>query len=132
MRAVTDKTMLVQTRQKNTKIFDYALKGNLIDFYRDEIEERKQVNFPPFTTAIKLSLSGEKKSVAEKMKEIVTYLAPYELSVFEAFVGGVGKEYTVHGILMMPKGEWPDATLLSKLRALPPSVSVKIDPDTLL
>ncbi len=137
VRALTDKVMLVQTRQKQTKIFDYALKGNLVDFYRDEIEERKQVNFPPFTTAIKISLSGDKRTVAEKMKEITTLLAPTEVSVFEAFVGSgtlalAKKEYIMHGVMMIPKGQWVDPILLQKLRSLPLSASVKIDPDTLL
>jgi primosomal protein N' (replication factor Y) len=132
MRALTEKTMLVQTRQKNTKIFDYALKGNLIDFYRDEIEERKQVNFPPFTTAIKISMQGDKKVVGEKMKEIVALVAPREISVFEGFVPGKAQEYTLHGVILLPKGQWVDAKLLDVLRSLPPSITVKIDPDTLL
>ena len=67
----------------------------------------------------------------EKMKSIALSLVPYEVSVFEAFVG-VAKEYTVHGVIMVPKGQWPDTVLLHKLRELPPAVSIKIDPDTLL
>ena len=133
IRNVTEKHMLVQTRQKNTTIFDNALKGNLIDFYRDEIEERKQVNFPPFTTAIKITIRAEKKIATEMMKEIVDLISPIEISVFESFLSSEQKQmFILHGVIMLPRGEWPHMKLIQKLRSLPPSISIKIDPDTLL
>ncbi|MDQ5949381.1 MAG: hypothetical protein QG589_507, partial [Patescibacteria group bacterium] len=76
LRSVSEKQMLVQTRQVNTKIFDYALRGNLADFYRDEIDERKQVGYPPFVTYIKLTIEGEKQTVKKQMTEIATALHP--------------------------------------------------------
>jgi primosomal protein N' (replication factor Y) len=136
IRAFTQKKMLVQTRQKENspghKIMDYALKGNLIDFYRDEIEERKLVNYPPFSVFIKLSIKGDKKIIREKMENIKKdfALSSHELSVFDAF--GAEKANTVHGLLTLPTENWPNPVLLAKLRALPLSVQIKVDPDTLL
>ncbi|MEQ1561198.1 MAG: hypothetical protein ABL899_00580 [Nitrospira sp.] len=132
LRAMSEKNMLVQTRQENTKIFDYALKGNLMDFYRDEIEERKEIGFPPFTTYIKITLEGEKSAVKKEMDKISEILKPYELSIFDAFNPGIKGKHTMHGLISLLKGQWVDKTLLEKLRGLPPNVTIKIDPDTLL
>ncbi len=132
LRALAEKKMIVQTRQENTKIFDHALRGNLIDFYRDEIEDRKQIGYPPFVTYIKITLEGDKVAVKKQMADIGELLKPYELSVFEAFNPGAKSKYAMHGLLSLPRGKWVDSELLAKLRALPPQCSIKIDPDTLL
>lgn len=133
MRALTQKNMIVQTRQENIPLFDHALKGNLIDFYRDEIQERKEINYPPFVTNIKLTIEGSRVAIKKQMDEIVENLKPFEVSVFEAFspkkTAGV---YTLHGLITLPKNDWVNDDLLAKLRQLPPFVMIKIDPDTLL
>ncbi len=132
LRALSDKKMLIQTRHTETKIFDYAIMGNLIDFYRDEIDERKNMNFPPFVTHIKISIEGTKAAVKKQMEEITGTLKPYELAVFDAFNPGKNSGSVIHGLITLPRGEWVDKILLEKLRALPPFVAVRVDPDTLL
>lgn len=132
LRSRTQKNILIQTRQENTKIFDYALKGNLTDFYRDEIEERKQIGYPPFVTYIKISLEGEKNTVKEKMERVSKYIKPFELQIYDAWNPGSSKSHTIHGLVGIPKKEWVNKELLDKLRGLPPEFTVKIDPSTLL
>src|SRR3989344_2073751 len=132
MRAIAEKSFLVQTRQDKTKIFDYALKGNLLDFYRDEIEDRKSIGYPPFTTYIKITSEGEKNAVKKQMEEITEVMKPFELNVFDAFTPGSRTKFTMHGLISLPKGKWVDKNLLEKLRILPQNCVVKIDPVTLL
>ncbi len=132
LRVLAEKKMIVQTREENTKIFDHALRGNLIDFYRDEIEDRKQIGYPPFVTYIKITLEGDKVTVKNQMTDIGELLKPYELSVFEAFNPGAKSKFMMHGLISLPRGKWVDGELLAKLRALPPQCAIKIDPDTLL
>ncbi|MES2213207.1 MAG: hypothetical protein V4473_00020 [Patescibacteria group bacterium] len=132
LRSLTDGRMFVQTRQKDTRLFDYALRGNLIDFYRDEIEERKQIGYPPFTTYIKVTLEGEKSAIKKQMQVTAESLKPYTLSVFDAFTPGRQAKHTMHGLIVLQKSEWVDPILLTKLRSLPPNHMIKIDPDTLL
>lgn len=132
LRALSDKRMIIQTRNTQTRIFDYATAGNLIDFYRDEIAERKTIGYPPFVTYLKLTIEGSKSTIKKHMEEIVEFLKPYNVSVFDAFNPGKNTASMIHGLISLPQGEWVDKTLLSKLRALPPFVAVKIDPDTLL
>ena len=129
---MSEKRLIFQTRQDNTKIFDYALRGNLFDFYRDEIEERESIGYPPFVTYIKISLEGEKNSVKKEMSELAEYMKPYEVNVFEAFKPGGKAKHTAHALISLPHGKWVDTALLEKLRALPPQYAVRIDPSTLL
>ncbi len=132
MRTVSEKNFFVQTRQNDTKIFDNALRGNLADFYRDEIEDRKSIGYPPFVTYIKITLEGEKLRVKKEMEKVLEQVKPYELKIFEAWNPGSNKKFLIHGLITLEAGKWPDMALLERLRALPPQCSVKIDPLTLL
>lgn len=136
LRSLSDKQFLIQTRQAEDspghKILDYALRGNLFDFYRDEIEEREQIGLPPFTTHIKISLEGEKTAVRKKMAELSESLKPRKLLTFDAFAPGKAKKFTVNGLLSITGNSWIDPALLETLRKLPPEFSIRVDPDTLL
>ncbi|KND47849.1 MAG: primosomal protein N' (replication factor Y) (superfamily II helicase) [Parcubacteria bacterium C7867-006] len=132
LRAISEKNFIIQTRQEKTKIFDYALRGNLMDFYRDEIEDRKSIGYPPFTTYIKVTIEGEKNTVKKEMEEIVEFMKPFELQSFEAFNPGSQKKYSIHGLISLQKGKWPNDELLQKLRIIQPHCTVRIDPATLL
>ncbi len=132
MRALSKNNFLIQTRQENTKIFDYAVRGNLMDFYRDEIEDRKSIGYPPFTTYIKITLEGEKSTVKKEMQEILELMKPFELQVFDAWNPGNREKFSVHGLISLTSGKWPEEELLSKLRSIQPHAKVRIDPATLL
>jgi primosomal protein N' len=132
LRNLAEHALIVQTRQPEQTVFDYALKGNLSDFYREEISVRKSLGYPPFQTFIKITREGTKVEARKAMEDLKKYLAPYEVSLFESFHRGTDKNYTVHGLLMLERDEWVDKTLLSKLRSLSPEFQIKIDPDSLL
>lgn len=136
MRSITEKKLLVQTRQEENssgrKIFEYALKGNLMDFYRDEIKEREIMKYPPFSIFIKLSVEGEKSSVRKQMEEMGEIFKNEGIIIFEAFNPGKNKKFTMHGLIPMERKKWVDKELLFKLKNLPPQISVKVDPDSLL
>lgn len=132
IRALTERVMIVQTRKADEKIFDYALKGNLSDFHRTEIDERKRWNYPPFTTLIKITIEGKKDEISAEMAAIQKDFEPHVVDIFPAFTHTVRGNYVLHGLIRLPRGKWPDAELAAKLRALPPYVTVNIDPDSLL
>lgn len=132
MRALSEKKCIIQTRQEKTEIFDHALRGNLMDFYRNEIEDRKSIGYPPFSTYIKVTIEGEKTTIKKEMDEIVGFLKPFELQTFDAFNPGSQSKHSVHGLISLPKGAWPDEALLAKLRIIQPHCAVRIDPATLL
>lgn len=132
IRSLTTQDFIVQTRKSDEKVFEYGLKGNMSDFYRTEIEERKRFSYPPFTELIKITLEGEREHIVEEMKSIQEKLAPEEVEVFPAFTQTVKGNFVLHGLIRLPRSSWPHRTIIEALRALPPHVVVKVDPETLL
>jgi len=132
MRAMTDRKLIIQTRDMTQKVFNYAVEGNLIDFYKDEIEDRKMLRYPPFSTLIKVSISGTKDEVIGLVENLQKQIDPYEIDVFPAFIPQSKGKYGVNGIIKIPEKEWPNKKLSEIFKSLPPNFSVNIDPDSLI
>jgi len=132
LRAQATRSIIVQTRKAEQKVFEYGLKGNLSDFYRSNIDERKQFSYPPFTVLIKITIEGKKDEIAKSMAEVADFLSPHEIDIFPAFTSTVRGKSIIHGLIKMPAHAWPDLELSAKLRSLPPNVMVKVNPESLL
>ena len=132
IRALTTQSFIVQTRKPNEKVFEYGLKGNMSDFYKTTIEERKKFNYPPFTTLIKVTLEGKKDVIVKEMEIAQDILDPFEVEVFPAFTHTIKGNYVLHGLIRIPNSKWPDSDLTNKLQSLSPAISIKVDPETLL
>jgi primosomal protein N' len=122
---------LIQTRNPDNKILQYAVKGNLLDFYKDEIRLRETFAYPPFKTLIKISFDGKKSYLIEELTKLHDLLKEYDFNVFPAFIKNGKGSYTTHLLLKIDTAGWPDKILLSKLYTLPPSFVIKVDPDTM-
>lgn len=131
IQSLAEKKFIIQTRIPENKILNYSIKGNLLDFYKDEIEERKEMDYPPFSKFIKISLSGEKQIVRKKMEELREFLKPTEISIYESFYKSKNEKYTVNGLIKISSGTETDI-LYKKLEMLTPDFSIKVDPDSLL
>jgi primosomal protein N' (replication factor Y) len=132
LRALTERELIIQTRKPEDKTFEFAAKGNITDFVRYSLDERKQFDWPPYSTLIKLSIEGKRDAIAAEMEKIKIFLAPIEIDIFPSFTAGARGNSLLHGIIRLPVGSWPNVELLSKLLSLPPSVSVNVDPESLL
>jgi primosomal protein N' (replication factor Y) len=132
IRSLTMSLLLVQTRLPEEHVLEYALKGNLIDFYREEIASRELFHYPPFTVLIKISVSGTRASVNQEVEKLKKFLLPYEAEIFQAFVEEARGVFTTHALIRLPKGGWVDKILLKKLLLLPPQFRVAVDPESLL
>jgi primosomal protein N' (replication factor Y) len=132
LRALATRSMLVQTRRPGEKVFEYGLKGNLSDFCRGALDERRQFGYPPFRTLIKITIEGKKDPIALQMADIRTIVEPYDVDIFPAFTATVRGNSIIHGLIKTDPAAWPDAELAAKLRSLPPNVKVRVDPESLL
>lgn len=132
IRTLATKNFLLQTRLKDQQIVDSTIQGNMADVYREEIEERKRFEYPPFWTLIKISLKGERTKVREKMSGLEDFFKPFSITVFPAFTEVVKGSYVMHGLIRIPKKDWPHGELLSKLMSLGPEYSINVDPESLL
>ena len=132
IRSITNKNFIVQTRKSDEKVFEYGLKGNMIDFYRNTIDERKRFNYPPFTVLIKITLEGKKEDIIKEMENTQNILDPFEVEVFPAFTHTIKGNYILHGLIRVPRNDWPNIDLINRLKSLSLSVTIKVDPETLL
>lgn len=135
LRLLAKKSFVVQTRMRENPVFDYALRGNISGFFREEIEERKNLGYPPFKQLIKISCaSSDKKKLKEEVDGMALILANWVPISYSAFIAKLKGLYTSHILLKLPRGRWPEKEpeLYEKLRSLPPSWRIDIDPETLL
>ena len=131
LRAKAEKTFLVQTRMPHVPIFKEIIRGDVSNFFREEIRVRKEFGYPPFTTLVKLSLAGGRNAVTEEAARIETLLGNYHPIVFPARTEDPRRELSLRILLKVEK-PWPDETLIEILRALPPAVRVHVDPEDTL
>jgi primosomal protein N' (replication factor Y) len=127
------KHFVVQTRHSGSeRLFDYIARGNVIDFYRTELEERKSMGYPPFKTFIKVTCEGKRDDVRMKMEDLSNTLESYDAITYPAFTQEIRGKYRMHALIKLDQGKWVDDELLSILRALPPAFLVNVDPEDLL
>lgn len=134
LRQRATKHFLIQTRDMENRIFDYAAKGNLTDLYREEIAERKILSYPPFATLIKFTMEGNRQTVEKEMQILEKLLREkgYEPAVFPAFTATIKGKYRINLLLKLPAGQWVDETLLAIIRELSPAFAVRVDPEDVL
>jgi len=132
MRAITQKKMIIQTRDISQKIFEYAIRGNLIDFFKDEIDDRKKFSYPPFSTLIKVSVSGNKDEIAIFVENLQKDIKPYEIDIFPAFIPLSKSKFIINGVIKISENAWPDEILIQRLKNLPINYTINVDPDSLI
>lgn len=65
-RGETPGKVIIQTYMPENSAINYSKTHNYLDFYKNEIEERKQLNYPPFGKIAKLTFVDEKANVAQR------------------------------------------------------------------
>ena len=131
LRSKASGRFLIQTGNPAEKIFEHVLAGNLLDFFREEIAERKKLGYPPFKTLIKISLAGRSDMVKREMKKLADSLESYKPLVFPTLTGG-NKDYEQNLLLKLEPKDWPNQKLLEIFKNLPPSFVVEVDPEKIL
>ena len=131
LRAKTEKTFLLQTRMPHIPVWKEALRGDISNFYREELRVRKEFSYPPFTMLVKLSISGSAEKAAAEVTRLLDLLAAYHPVSFPARKenprGGVSFR-----ILLKVARPWPDETLVNILSSLSPAIEVRVDPEDTL
>lgn len=127
-----ERRFIVQTRYPKEKLFQALVQGNLMDFYRNEINAREQFSYPPFSVLVKIRFEGTENEIAEKGEYIERLFQEYRPNIFPAFTPKIKDRYQVNAVLKVPAAKWPHEAILTKLLALPPYYRVKVDPEDLL
>lgn len=128
---------LIQTRDPNMPLFELATSGNIGEFLRTELETRQTLGYPPYSTLIKFTHEGKKADGERVMTELERIFGIYHPVTFPSFIARVKGKYRMNALLKIRVGEgnkkgWPNAELLGLIRALPPEIEVRVNPESVI
>ncbi|MDO8424062.1 MAG: hypothetical protein Q7S54_00440 [bacterium] len=119
LREISEKETVIQTRNIGKQILAWAAQGNIIDFYGNEVAERRELLYPPFSVFIKITSLSER--------------APQDILIIkERFSKWHPDSFKDSLILRMPKEQWPDQELSDALSLLGREFSIKVDPESII
>lgn len=134
------KNFLIQSRNPDDPTVEFAIAGNLIEFYKSEIRDRRILEYPPFGIFIKITARGIKNFVAEEtenLKKIFSKLheseeRKYRITIFPSIHEKKGEQAAVNAVIKLPKNRWVEPELFFILKSLAPHFEIKVNPDNLL
>ena len=132
LREKTQQYLVIQSREPGEPLFDYIADGSIVTWLRAELEARKILAYPPYSVLIKLTHEGKREDGISAMQSITEHITPYHPVIFPAFTTRVKQLFRTHALLRLTPSSWPNTELLTLLRQLPPSIIIKVDPETLL
>jgi len=128
----TESHFVLQTRKPEQYVLQHATEGTVSEFYKEELAVRKKFSYPPYGTLIRVTAEGSPKSVEKDMSMVEKeFDADGFGGLSDLMHVGSGK-YRMHGYIRIPETEWPRSAVVQKLRSLPLSVSVSVDPTSIL
>ncbi len=139
----TKNKLFVQTKRIDEPILELIQSNNYSSWYRNELDEREEYLYPPYSTIIKVTWKGkeaEKSAVADYFKEV---LSPFSPDIFDGQIITKGKKETaVHAVIRPRISEWSVSLVAEKkglsealreaLAKLPEDAIVSVNPDNLL
>ena len=127
--------MLIQTKNVDDSSITAWHSGNLSEFYKNDLSDRKTFGYPPFTTIAKVTLET-KNGQYEKEKLFGIFSDHKPIFILSSSKKG---KVLLQMIIKIPKTAWcqsdpfiVDKTILSKLTSLPPSYTTEIDPENMM
>ncbi len=141
LHSMTERNLIIQTRTPENHILKCIIEGNILPLYREDLKEREHFGYPPFKRLIKITFTGTAQETEKARTLIDTLFASYEPQIFSAFVGRVKGQYVTNTVIKVDPALWkiPLGTtrdtrtdLRERLRELPPSFSIIVDPEDLL
>ena len=144
--AIAERTranLYVQTKNPSEPIIELIKSNNYSSWYRHELAERMEYNYPPAASIIKITWRGklgEKDTAKEYLTEILAPLLP---DIFESTIVVKGKKETAINAVIRPRrDEWSIYALMEGkglaepireiLAKLPGDTIISVNPDNLL
>lgn len=132
IRLFATETCLAQVRKGGSDIINLALEGDIAQFYKQEMQERENFQYPPFCVFIKITSRGTKIETKKEGERLLKFFASWNPTVFPSTSERKIKESAVNCVIKIPSKEWVSNELLNKLLSLPPHLEIKVNPTNLL
>ncbi|PIZ86801.1 hypothetical protein COX93_03135 [Candidatus Nomurabacteria bacterium CG_4_10_14_0_2_um_filter_30_12] len=138
----TDRKLIIQTKNKKDPAILAIKSENLLPFIREEIQDRKNLNYPPFKRFIKITYLGDKEGSIEAKKILDELFKEYNPDIFSGFIAKNKNQYVTNALIKIDPKKWSllelshnssiDQNLFNLLSSLPFSYEVSVDPEDLL
>ncbi len=125
---ITHEKIIIQSKNINEQLLIDFKERNFIQFYRSEIEVRKKLSYPPFSTLIKISYRGSREAVEKEKNNLTNLFKNYNPNIFMAFIPKIKKVYILQAILKLNNLNI-DEGLRKLLANLSPAFSIQVDPE---
>jgi len=133
-RELSEKPLIIQTRLPEHPAMLAIQTNDWRTFVREELSMRARLSYPPHTVIIRLSLEGAAEKIRVQRDAYLQALAIHHPQTFSGKVIPNPRAKTPrareHILLRLPAAEWPDPKLLAFLRAIPPSVEIIVNPQS--
>ena len=138
----TTEKLIIQTKNENDPAILAIKSENLLSFVRAELEDRRNLDYPPFKRFIKITHLGDKEQTIRAKKVLEEIFKEYSPEIFSGFVARLKSKYVTNALIKIDPQKWSlpeisagssiDEILLAKLLSLPPSFEIFVDPEDLL
>jgi len=138
----TTEKLIIQTKNEKDKAILAIESENLSSFVREELEDRKELGYPPFKRFIKITYLGNKEQTARVRKLLEETFKDYSPIIFSGFVVRLKDKYITNVLIKVNPEKWSlpslsinstiDENLFNKLLTLPSNFEVFVDPEDLL
>ena len=93
-----------------------AARGTLADFYREELDERREYGFPPFGLLVRATVAGKTPAGAlKRAKELTGVIPGHEPSVYAGRDPLARGLVPAHALWKLPRDPWPDPEIVRAL-----------------
>lgn len=133
----TNEKFIIQTKNDKDEIVATVMKENILSFVRSELEDRKNLNYPPFKRFIKVVYTGDKEETKRTREILKDLFSEYNPEIFSGFIPKMKGKYATNMLIKIAPEKWNagnviDEKLSTKLSSLPPSFQTFVDPEDLL
>ena len=138
----TTEKFIIQTKNEKDSAVLAIKSENLLSFVREELEDRKKLEYPPYKRFVKITYLGDREQTVKAKNVMEEIFKEYNPLIFSGFVARMKDKYVTNALVKMDPKKWSlpeistgssiDESLLAKLSSLPPSFKVIVDPEDLL
>ncbi len=138
----TSGKLIIQTKNENDPALMAIEKENLISFVRGELEDRRDLGYPPFKRFIKIRHLGDKDAARDAREYLKELFQDYNPEIFSGFIARLGDKFSTNALIKVEPKRWSlpeispgstiDDNLYQRLLMLPPAFQIFVDPEDLL
>ncbi|MCX6752775.1 MAG: hypothetical protein NTW62_00295 [Candidatus Nomurabacteria bacterium] len=139
---ITKNKIIIQTKNEKDGALISIKNDNLLNFVREELQDRKNLEYPPFKRFIKVTYTGNKEQTIVNKKYLAELFKDYDVRIFSAFVSKVKGLYVTNALIKLDLNKWSlneinkdstiDPKLSQKLSSLSMDFYINVDPEDLL